>query len=76
MAERITLTPVNDDDGNRVYYECSKCRVMFVPEPNDADLMPRLFKEHLASEHSSKRKPRADFSQAAAQIIREATERD
>lgn len=74
MAERITLRRVNDDDGNWVYYECSKCGKMSIPDLNDGAVMPNLFKAHVVSEHSAKRKPREDVNQVAARIVREATQ--
>jgi hypothetical protein len=41
--------------------------------PDDPQKLEKLFIEHVKSEHP--RTPREDFSQAAARIVREATEK-
>ena len=66
----------NDDDGRWLYYECSQCGKMIDAPPDDPQMLEKLFIEHVKSEHPTERKPREDFSQAAARIVREATERD
>lgn len=63
----------NDDDGRWLYYECSKCGKMIDAPENEPQTLEKLFIEHVKSEHPSK--PREDFSQAAARIVREATEK-
>lgn len=37
--------------------------------------LEKLFIEHVKSDHPSERKPREDVNQAAARVIREATEK-
>jgi hypothetical protein len=62
---------VNDDKGVWLYYVCSRCRKLIDAGENDTELLKSLFVEHVKSDH-----PRGeDFSQAAARIVREATEK-
>jgi|HubBroStandDraft_1064217.scaffolds.fasta_scaffold255323_2 hypothetical protein len=55
-------------------YKCSACKVEFRPHPTKQGAMTDEFNEHKRLVHPVK-KPREDFSQAAARIVREATER-
>jgi hypothetical protein len=43
--------------------------------PDEPQALEKLFIEHVKSEHPTESKPREDFSQAAARIVREATEK-
>jgi hypothetical protein len=42
---------------------------------DDPQTLEKLFIEHVKSDHPTEWKPREDFSQAAARIVREATEK-
>ncbi|MGO9952886.1 MAG: hypothetical protein ACLPN1_11850 [Dissulfurispiraceae bacterium] len=70
MSDKPQLKPVNGHPG---YFGCSACGVAFKPNPNDQGEMTQLFIEHLRI-CSGKKKPREDVNQAAARIVREATE--
>jgi hypothetical protein len=52
-------------------YECSVCQMRFRPDPSDPGKLSREFGVHEVAGHPTKRE---DFSQAAARIVREATE--
>ncbi len=65
----------NDDDGKWLYYECSKCGKMIDAGSDAPVTLEKLFIEHVKSDHPSERKPREDVNQAAARVIREATEK-
>jgi hypothetical protein len=57
-------------------YKCSFCATVFRPHPSDQGVMAREFAIHVEEAHlNPKRKPREDFSQAAARIVREATDK-
>lgn len=67
--------PRNDDDGIWLYYECSKCGKMIDAKPDDPEHLKRLFMEHVKSDHAKEIEPREDVNQAAARVVREATEK-
>ena len=71
---RLFPERINDDDGEWLYFVCSQCRKMIDAPPYDPQALAKLFIEHVKSDHTSEQKPREDFSQAAARIVREATE--
>jgi len=70
MAKEPYLKPSKE---HREFFQCSVCELAFKPNPNDQGEMIRLFNEHLRIVH---KEPREDVNQAAARIVREATERD
>ena len=56
-------------------YECSRCGIRFKPDLNDPGKLSREFTVHHLDKHG-RRQGKEDFSQAAARIVREATEKD
>lgn len=72
----VLLTPVGEDEP--LWGECSDCRKKFSPDAKLARkeqeiAMRENFLRHLKEKHSPKPN-KEDFSQAAARIVREATE--
>jgi hypothetical protein len=63
--------PIMDDDGRWLYYECSKCGALIDAKQEDKEGLEKLYIAHVQSSHT----PREDFSQAAARIVKEATEK-
>ncbi|HEY1767155.1 MAG TPA: hypothetical protein VGG26_05845 [Terracidiphilus sp.] len=78
MAERKLI---KRDSG----YGCAACEWLFMPAGTQKKISPLVaagtalqleFEKHNCADHPVKpKKPREDFSQAAARIVREATER-
>ena len=62
--------PIWDDNGQWIFYECSKCGELIDAKQDDKEGLEKLYLAHVRSKHP----PREDFSQAAARIVREATE--
>jgi hypothetical protein len=76
MAKTLRLKSIkNKDDKSSGDYECSLCSERFRPNPNDPGEMAKTFNAHTATRHPGM-KVHEDVNQAAARIIREATERD
>jgi hypothetical protein len=69
MKAKPVLKPVRDPDYPNDG-ECSFCGQRFRPDPNDPGKLSREWGKHQDSHSSAKE----DFSQAAARIVREATE--
>jgi hypothetical protein len=57
------------------FYYCSVCNDLFKPNPENPNEMRTTFEFHVRAAHAAK-KPREDVNQAAARIVREATEKD
>jgi hypothetical protein len=72
MADNAILKTSKKHPG---FSECSLCGELFKANPADQNEMTRTFIAHKLAKHTV-RKPREDFSQAAARIVREATEKD
>jgi hypothetical protein len=60
--------PRNDNDGKWLYFECSKCGKMIDAQPDNPELLVKLFIQHVTSDHAKEIKPREDFSQATGRI--------
>jgi hypothetical protein len=57
-------------------YKCSLCDTNFRPHPTNQGVMATEFAAHVGTaHHRQKRKPREDVNQAAARVVREATEK-
>ena len=63
--------PIFDEDGRWLLYECSKCNALIDAKQDDKEGLESLFMAHVRSNHP----PREDFSQAAARIVKEATDK-
>jgi hypothetical protein len=76
MAKQRYLKPIKDLNGKFTgYYRCSQCKVRFKPHPSNQEAMTQEFFAHLRDAHPPKKKAaREDVNQAAARVIREATE--
>lgn len=77
MANEAQLVSVKDRKGKFTgNYRCVLCDMEFRPDPAKPASMHQEFQTHLQQAHPSRKKTREDVNQAAARIVREATERD
>lgn len=77
MAKRTDpyLKPQKDAKGKLTGdFECSACGTMFRPHPTKQSALTDEFTTHKRLSHPQERKPREDVNQAAARVVREATE--
>ena len=72
MAKKqVFLKPIIYPDGRWIgAYECSVCEKRFQPDETDLGKLSREFAVHERAQH----RKREDVSQAAARIVRQATE--
>jgi hypothetical protein len=78
MENEPKLLPVIRGGKSTGFFKCSLCEIEFSPDLNKPGAMREEFTNHLFLSHSTPKakKPREDVNQAAARVIREATERD
>jgi hypothetical protein len=78
MANEPHLEAVTDRQGICAgIHRCSVCNAEFSSSPNKPGELALAFNVHVEHVHTAKkRKPREDVNQAAARIVREATEKD
>ena len=56
------------------FYYCSECKELFKPNPSNHGEMRQTFRFHVAAKHKPTR-GKEDVNQAAARVVREATEK-
>ena len=78
MANEPHLEAVRDSQGICAgIHRCSVCNAEFSSSPNKPGELALAFNVHVEHVHTAKkRKPREDVNQAAARIVKEATERN
>jgi len=76
LNENAKLEREKDKSGKPMdSYLCSLCGDRFKPNPQNHGEMRTTFRLHVLAKHSGET-PREDVNQAAARVMREATERD
>jgi hypothetical protein len=77
MASEPHLVLLKDSSGKFTgAYGCTLCDIEFRPDPNNLHAIHEEFTGPRQLSHQSSKTTREDVNQAAARIVREATERD